>query len=38
MCGTCKKELADRIVQYLRGHQERREKAREVLDQFLLKD
>jgi tryptophanyl-tRNA synthetase len=38
MCGTCKKDLADRIVQYLTGHQERREKAREVLDQFLLKD
>ncbi|MBU7025231.1 MAG: tryptophan--tRNA ligase, partial [Theionarchaea archaeon] len=38
MCGQCKKELADRLVAYLEEHQRKREKAREVLDQFVLRD
>lgn len=38
MCGQCKKELADRLVAYLKEHQRKREKAREVLDQFVLRD
>ncbi len=38
LCGYCKKDLADRLALYLRDHQEKREKARKVLDQFLLKD
>lgn len=38
LCGHCKKDLAERIVQYLTEHQKKREKAREILDQFLLKD
>jgi tryptophanyl-tRNA synthetase len=38
MCGQCKKELADRLVAYLEDHQRKREKAREVLDQFILRD
>jgi tryptophanyl-tRNA synthetase len=38
LCGHCKKDLADRIVTYLTEHQKNREKARDVLDQFLLID
>lgn len=38
LCGYCKKELADRLVTYVGEHQEKREKAKKVLDQFLLKD
>jgi len=38
LCGHCKRELAERLVEYLKEHQKKREEAREVLDQFLLKD
>ncbi|MGD2073148.1 MAG: tryptophan--tRNA ligase, partial [Candidatus Thorarchaeota archaeon] len=38
LCGHCKKELAQRIIAYLTDHQKKREKARDMLDQFLLKD
>lgn len=38
LCGHCKKELASRITAYLMDHQRKREEARAVLDQFLLKD
>ncbi len=35
-CGACKKELANRVMAFLTDFQEKREQAREVLDQFLL--
>lgn len=38
LCGYCKQELAERVVKYLKEHQKKREKAKDVLDQFLLKD
>ncbi|MCD6367806.1 MAG: tryptophan--tRNA ligase [Candidatus Aenigmarchaeota archaeon] len=36
-CGECKRELIDRINSFLKKHQERREKAKKVLDKFILK-
>lgn len=38
LCGPCKQELAERLVKYVTAHQRKREEARNVLDQFLLKD
>lgn len=37
LCGECKKTLAKRIEVFLEDFQEKREAAREVLDQFLIK-
>jgi tryptophanyl-tRNA synthetase len=37
MCGECKKQLADRVKVFLTGFQKKREKARDVLGDFLLK-
>jgi tryptophanyl-tRNA synthetase len=37
LCGECKKELASRVVLFLTDFQKKREAAREVLDQFLIK-
>jgi tryptophanyl-tRNA synthetase len=38
MCGECKQELADRVVMFLERHQEKREKAREVVQDFVVSD
>jgi len=38
LCGDCKAELADHVVTFLRGHQERREKAKDRLDDFIVRD
>lgn len=38
MCGECKQELAERVAAFLERHQERRERAREVLDEFIVSD
>ena len=37
LCGECKKELANRVKAFLKEFQEKREKAREVLPDFLIK-
>ncbi len=37
LCGECKGILIDLATRYLAKHQERREKARDVLDDYLLK-
>jgi tryptophanyl-tRNA synthetase len=37
LCGQCKKELAERVKVFLVNFQERREKAKDVLDDFLFK-
>ena len=37
LCGHCKKELAGRVEAFLTDFQEKREKAREVLDEYLIK-
>ena len=38
LCGECKKELAERAAKFLEKHQEKREKAKDKLDDFLVKD
>jgi len=37
LCGECKKQLAERVKAFLADFQEKREKAKEVLDDFLIK-
>ena len=37
MCGTCKKDVAERIEKFLREHQQAREAAREMLPEFGIK-
>lgn len=37
LCGECKKTLAKRVEVFLEDFQKKREEAREVLDEFLLK-
>ncbi|MBO3802442.1 MAG: tryptophan--tRNA ligase [Candidatus Brockarchaeota archaeon] len=38
LCGEHKEALAGKVAAFLRSHQERREEAKEVLDEFLVKD
>ena len=38
LCGECKAELADKVVAFLEKHQERREKARDHIEEFMLRD
>jgi len=38
LCGECKAALAERITEFLKKHQERREKAKGVLEEFMLRD
>ena len=38
VCGECKKFLTERVIEFLKEHQKRREKAKDVLDEFLIKD
>ena len=38
MCGECKQELADRVARFLEKHQEKREKAKETVEQFIVSD
>ena len=37
MCGECKQDLAERVNRFLREHQRKREKARNVIDKFHIK-
>ncbi len=38
MCGNCKKYLAEKVVTFLKAHQERREAAKDRLDEFMISD
>jgi len=38
LCGDCKAELADRVAAFLKSHQEARARAKDHLDDFLLRD
>ena len=38
MCGECKQELADRVVKFLEKHQEKREKAKDKVLDFIVSD
>lgn len=35
LCGECKQKLAERVIKFLENHQEKREKAKDVLNAFL---
>jgi len=38
MCGNCKKYLAEKVADFLKGHQSRREKAKDVYDEYVISD
>ncbi|MEM3396588.1 MAG: tryptophan--tRNA ligase [Thermoplasmata archaeon] len=38
LCGECKQVLAERVVEFLKAHQERRERAREFVEKFIVRD
>jgi tryptophanyl-tRNA synthetase len=38
LCGECKKSLADVIVPFIEEHQAKREKAKEQVEEFMLRD
>ncbi len=38
LCGECKNNLIQKINKFLKVHQEKREKAKDILDQYLIKE
>ncbi|GAG44161.1 unnamed protein product, partial [marine sediment metagenome] len=38
VCGDCKAVLTKRVIEFLKEHQKRREKAKDMLDEFVVKD
>ncbi|HQA20536.1 MAG TPA: tryptophan--tRNA ligase [Methanomassiliicoccaceae archaeon] len=38
LCGECKKSLGDAVANFLEKHQEAREKAKDRIDEFILRD
>jgi tryptophanyl-tRNA synthetase len=38
LCGECKQALADRVITFIEHHQERREKAKDSIEDFMLRD
>ena len=38
ICGDCKNALAERVKKFITGHQEKRERAKGVIDKFMLRD
>lgn len=38
LCGECKQILAERIKKFLKEHQQKREKAKNEIEKFMLKD
>jgi len=38
VCGECKKELAEKVKKFILEHQRRREKAKDQIGKFMLKD
>ena len=38
LCGECKSELSDLAVQFLKVHQERRETAKDRIEEFMVRD
>ncbi len=38
LCGECKNYLADKIARFLEDHQKKREKAKNVLEEFIVRD
>jgi tryptophanyl-tRNA synthetase len=37
LCGECKKDLTEKLNSFLKQHQERREKAKDTIEQFHIK-
>jgi len=37
LCGECKKDIAEKLNKFLQQHQERREKAKDVIEQYHIK-
>jgi len=38
LCGECKSILIDKIATFLKNHQEKRDKARDLLDQYIISE
>jgi len=38
LCGECKAELAPRVCAFLKAHQEKREKAKDAIEDYILRD
>ncbi len=38
LCGECKIELTERVLEFLKRHQEKREKARDIVEKYMLRD
>lgn len=38
MCGTCKNRLAEKVAAFLKEHQKRRERAKDMVEEFLLRE
>lgn len=38
ICGECKEILATRVKRFIAEHQEKREKAKDIIDKFMLRD
>lgn len=38
LCGECKQVLAGKVMKFVEEHQKKREKAREAVDRFIIKD
>lgn len=37
LCGECKKDIAEKLNKFLEAHREKREKAKDVIDQYHIK-
>ena len=37
LCGECKKDIAEKLNTFLKQHQERREKAKDTIDQYHIR-
>lgn len=38
LCGECKSLLKERIIKFLKNHQEKREKARDIIDKYWVSE
>jgi tryptophanyl-tRNA synthetase len=38
LCGECKQDLCTRVTDFIAAHQEKREKARDVIEDYMLRD
>ncbi|MCK4757016.1 MAG: tryptophan--tRNA ligase, partial [Thermoplasmata archaeon] len=38
LCGECKQYLTGKVTDFIEKHQEKREKARDVIEDYMLRD